>query len=1350
GSGGGFSGGGFGGGGGFGFGGGSGGGFGGGQPSTIGDNSNGGGGAGFGGAIFNMQGSLSLLNSSLAGNQALGGSASATDTNGNSLNSADGEGLGGAIFNMSGTMDISFSTLAFNTASTDGGAVYNLVYDSVTNRTAALTLVHSILSDSVTAPNDLVSHKPTNTSAGANLGTATVSNTGSIVLQSTLLEDAAALPTFTTDDPLLAALADNGGPTETLALQAGSPALDAAGDCTAVTSVDQRGEPRPEDGDADGVGACDIGAYEHQLQLIEVDLQAGSADQGQVVAVDDDGLCSLIGALHNANNDDDSGDNDCAAGSGADRIILPNVSGGAVFTLTVVDNNAENLGNTGLPAINSPIVIQGHGSTIERSDEAGTPQFRFFRVRNASAKLTLNQLHLRNGSLCNTIGNTCNGGAIYVQDANAQLSFIDGSIRDSRARRGGGIYILDGTVTVLGSSLSGNTAYQFGGGICISYSDRTLIINSSLSGNTAYLGGGLHTNSGSAILIHSSLSGNTAAEGGGIYNIARTTLKNSLIAGNSATSYGSEILDDSSGRFKGNAQNLFGHAGLDDGQAYYYFGFTPGPNDINATSDGLNIPLSNILNTTLANNGGPTQTFALVPGSPAVDAANTADCAAAAPDGADNLDQRGEPRPKDGDGDTTVLCDIGAYEQQTHLLDFGDAPATYPTTKADDGAFHFMVGPYLGDCVDAEADGQPVVDGDDDNATVDQVGGCIGNDDEDGIVNLPDPLIAGMRYDLMVTSPANQAAKLDAWIDFNSDKDWQDAGEQIATGLILSGGEQTFSDQIVVPATLAPGSSQARFRLSRNAGLTATGLAPDGEVEDYAVNLNYPAPAFSKQYAPDSIVVDGNSTLSFSIDNSANNGAASALDFSDNLPAGQLVATPANASTTCTGGTLTAVAGTGVISYTGGSVGPGVSCTISADVTATAIGTQVNTTGDLTSSAGNSGTASDSLTVQAAPSLTAPADQVIDEDGNSGALVVTLADADDAESSLTLTASSSDTTLIPNANLLLAGSDANRTLTVTPVADGNGGPVTITLTVTDDENHSSQATFTVTVTAVNDVPTLDAISDPTTIAANASVQTVNISGISSGADNENQTLTVTASSDNTALISNPTVSYTSPNATGSLRYRPVSNTSGTATITVTVTESSTTKVAGGNSVSRSFDVTVTRVNPPPTAAPTPVPTPSATATPTAVVTPSPTAAPTDTPRPSPTATATPAPSLTPTPTPTPTPTATPTPSPTPIATEEPVAGGRPLLVFSMTNTQDEAAIIRQVSALLVDNDGHGAIEQIRLVLDSNSNGLEDGADTVLGQLTAIPDDGRLVFELVSVLRLGISERIDLLVVADFN
>jgi Ca2+-binding RTX toxin-like protein/alpha-tubulin suppressor-like RCC1 family protein len=124
----------------------------------------------------------------------------------------------------------------------------------------------------------------------------------------------------------------------------------------------------------------------------------------------------------------------------------------------------------------------------------------------------------------------------------------------------------------------------------------------------------------------------------------------------------------------------------------------------------------------------------------------------------------------------------------------------------------------------------------------------------------------------------------------------------------------------------------------------------------------------------------------------------------------------------------------------------------------------------------------------------------------------------------------------------------------------------------------------VTVNAVNDTTTLDNIAD-VTIDEDAAEQTVNLAGISAGGG-ESQTLRVTASSSLVGVVPDPTVTYTSANTTGSLKFTPVSDQNGTATITVTVEDGgldNDLNTAGDNAVfSRTFDVTVNAVNDAPT------------------------------------------------------------------------------------------------------------------------------------------------------------------------
>jgi formylglycine-generating enzyme required for sulfatase activity len=111
------------------------------------------------------------------------------------------------------------------------------------------------------------------------------------------------------------------------------------------------------------------------------------------------------------------------------------------------------------------------------------------------------------------------------------------------------------------------------------------------------------------------------------------------------------------------------------------------------------------------------------------------------------------------------------------------------------------------------------------------------------------------------------------------------------------------------------------------------------------------------------------------------------------------------------------------------------------------------------------------VTVQAntAPTISDIAAQSIDAGGNTGALAFTIGDAQTAASSLTLSSSSSNTTLVPNANIVFGGSGASRTVTVTP-ASGQSGTATITVTVSDGSLTASD-TFVLTVVNAPSVPT---------------------------------------------------------------------------------------------------------------------------------------------------------------------------------------------------------------------------------------------------------------------------------------
>ncbi len=146
---------------------------------------------------------------------------------------------------------------------------------------------------------------------------------------------------------------------------------------------------------------------------------------------------------------------------------------------------------------------------------------------------------------------------------------------------------------------------------------------------------------------------------------------------------------------------------------------------------------------------------------------------------------------------------------------------------------------------------------------------------------------------------------------------------------------------------------------------------------------------------------------------------------------------------------------------------------------------------------------------------------------------------------------------------------ANGSQTGAMIASNAGGNAIIVWQTTPAAN--SFNVFGRLYNYVNDAPTIDTPS-PLTINENAGQQTVNLTGITAGGG-ETQTLTVTASSNNTALI-NPTITYTSPNSTGTLTFTPTTNNFGTATITVTVMDNGGTKNGGVDTTSVQFTVTV--------------------------------------------------------------------------------------------------------------------------------------------------------------------------------
>ena len=296
---------------------------------------------------------------------------------------------------------------------------------------------------------------------------------------------------------------------------------------------------------------------------------------GEVRAVDN-GKCSLVEAIRNANNQN-SGQvhNDCAAGNpaGADTIVLP---ANSFFTLTMADNSGD-FGPNGLPWLTSKITFDGNGATIQR--DSGAPSFRILAV-GPKGNVTLDSMTIRGGyasiapygyygagilnqgqlviQSSRVIENVlyaedigASGGGIFSEGS---LNIVDSIVSDNEivaylSARGGGIRST-GDLEISNSTISGNLAggsFGYGGGI---FSDGNLVmedvvLTGNRAGGYAGEGGGLR-NTGMAIIAKSLFVNNSAdgfAEsstygpyfgfGGGIDNTGTLTLANVTVSNNS-------------------------------------------------------------------------------------------------------------------------------------------------------------------------------------------------------------------------------------------------------------------------------------------------------------------------------------------------------------------------------------------------------------------------------------------------------------------------------------------------------------------------------------------------------------------------------------------------------------------------------------------------------------------------------------------------------------------------------------------------------------------------------------------------------------------------------------------------
>ena len=505
-------------------------------------------------------------------------------------------------------------------------------------------------------------------------------------------------------DPVLGPLQNNGGPTPTHNLLAGSPAF-GAGDPNFCPPTDQRGAKRP-----DG-SYCDLGAVENAIVVNTL------AD-----GVVDDGLCSLREAAWAAfSNSEYFG---CAAGSadvddsilfvedilpgtiiltdgvitfqgsvhvlgpGSDRLTVSGNNTNRIFWIS--DSDSGTIQNVSIKGLTLSSGASSLGGGIRNDDSlsvescvfsgnVGTNGAAIFTAGplsiddsvfigntagyssiisvslESSATITNSVISGNSGTGISaggslnvhraSISNNDNGGVVSFGTVNVTESFIfDNSSYSGAGLRAGG----SGNLFIENSTVSGNTASPgFGGGVANEGAGTVTVTNSTISGNSATRGGGGISNTsyeaGFVNLLNSTLFNNTQQNEGGGGLLSKYGGTVSMINTVIANSVGSNDCALLSGVFSAHTNNL-----VEDGSC----------NDAGAVNFLSGDPLLGPLQA----NGGFTQTHAILPGSPLIDAGNATACAGYP------ADQRGVGRPQDGNDDWVATCDIGSFELSGNFL----------------------------------------------------------------------------------------------------------------------------------------------------------------------------------------------------------------------------------------------------------------------------------------------------------------------------------------------------------------------------------------------------------------------------------------------------------------------------------------------------------------------------------------------------------------------------------------------------------------------------------------------------------------------------------------------------------
>ena len=484
--------------------------------------------AGRGGGLFAYNGTVTLTNCTVSGNSASGnggglyalfGTATLTDCT-VSDNSASGNG--GGVYNNHGTATLTACIVSGNSAG-NGGGLNN--YDGTATLTDCTLSGNSasfgggLLNDGTATLTDCTLSGNSAGNNGGGLynygGTATLTNT---IVAGNSGDDIAGgysgSHNLIGGNPLLAPLGDYGGPTQTMALLPGSPAI-GTGTAIAGVTTDQRGFALDS--------PPDIGAFQTNPLVVNTTLDGTGSPSGDLSLRQAVNLANAIGAAGTGGTEAITFDKTVFAA--AKTIVLDGTqlelkSGTETITgpaagVTVSGNEASRV-----LQIDGGVTASISGLTITGGNSAG---FGGGLLNDGTATLTD----------CTLSGNRAITGAGLDNDASARAYLYNCTLMDNRARDDGGGLNNAGTALLSGCTISGNTA-TYGGGV---FSDHSVTIENgtTISGNWATHSGAGLSNDVMATITDSTISGNTAVEaGGGVYNRGTVSMTACTVSGNGA------------------------------------------------------------------------------------------------------------------------------------------------------------------------------------------------------------------------------------------------------------------------------------------------------------------------------------------------------------------------------------------------------------------------------------------------------------------------------------------------------------------------------------------------------------------------------------------------------------------------------------------------------------------------------------------------------------------------------------------------------------------------------------------------------------------------------------------------